>query len=104
MRSWIAVATSSVINVWLIEKGSGTLDHIFEMNLSKSLFGGLTLTQLTIHGNFIAFSTKMEIFVLHVVMCGERANRRSRDNHGISRRRGCSSSPFSNNTPSSSGE
>ncbi len=109
VRSWIAVATSSVINVWLIEKGGGTLDHIFEINLSKSLFGGLALNQITIHGNFIAFSTTMEIFVLHIVMCGEeRANRKSQDNNrgGItSRGRGVrSSSPFSNNTPYSSGE
>ncbi len=75
------MATPSSINVWLIEKGNGALEHIFEINLSKFLFGGLTLTQLTIHGNFIAFSTKMEIFVLHIVMCGEKASRKSGDNN-----------------------
>ncbi len=91
------MATSSAINVWSIEKGSGALEHIFEISLSKFLFGDLTLTQLTIHGNFIAFSTKMEIFVLHIVMCGEKANIRSGDsNHHFFRGRGGRNSiPFS---------
>ncbi len=96
------MATSSVINVWSIEKGSGALEHIFEVILSKSRFGGLTFTQLSIHGNFIAISTKMEIFVFHVVMCGEKPNKKSGDNRRLSSGcRGRSSSPYSNNSPPS---
>jgi hypothetical protein len=78
-RSRAVVATGSDINVWDACRGGRQPNHIFELSLEKLLGSGLTICRVILSCNYLAFATKSETFVLHVLESASKEGNESRD-------------------------